>query len=316
MHDLAVVVTAMNEASWLEALLPTIAEHHGKIDFEVVIADIESTDDTREIVAGFDFARIVPVINHGFSHANNVAEATTNARYVLFLNADTEIVSGTLADLVRAMDGRPEVGLASVRQMTGNGGLYPTMRRFATPARRLAEALGSERFAPELGQRVLDVGRYEHETTCDWMTGAFMLVRREALESAGRLDERFFFTAEEQDLCIRMHQAGWQTRHLLDLTIRHHAGKRGADTRFAQQRAFAEMQLARKHFGPVSLRAFQLALALNHALRSLSPSSARRRAARAAFRASLGQVGSPFAEPPPTSIPPGQVARAQTGQPT
>lgn len=316
MRDLAVVVTAMNEARWLEALLPTIAERHGEIDFEVVVADIESTDDTRAVVERFAFARAVPVINRGFSHANNVAEATTDARYVLFLNADTEIADGTLADLVRAMDERPEVGLAGVRQLTGSGELYPTMRRFVTPARRLAEALGSERLAPGLGQRVLDLGGYAQETACDWMTGAFMFVRREALESAGRLDERFFFTSEEQDFCMRVRDSGWEVRHLLELTIIHHAGRRGLDARFAQQRAFAEMQLAAKHFGPARLRAFQGALALNHLLRTLSPSAERRRASLAALDATLGRVGSPFAAPPPTALPPGQLARARAGEPT
>jgi hypothetical protein len=316
MHDLAIVVTAMNEASWLKALLPTIGDHHGPIDFEVVVADVESTDETHSVVERFDFARAVSVINRGFSHANNVAEATTDARYVLFLNADTEIVDGTLSDLVRAMDERPEVGLASVRQLTSTGETYPTMRRFATPGRRLAEALGSERFADGLGQRLLDMRRYEEETACDWMTGAFMLVRREALDSAGRLDERFFFTGEEQDLCMRLHAAGWEIRHLLELTIVHHAGKRGIDVRFAQQRAFAEMQLAAKHFGPLRLRAFRAALALNHGLRLISLSAAQRRANWAALRATLGRVGSPFAEPPVTALPAGQVTRARASSPT
>ena len=76
MHDLAIVVTAMNAGSWLRTLLPTIAATHGDIDFEVVIADIESSDDTAAIVDEFAFARRVPVLNAGFAHANNVATAT------------------------------------------------------------------------------------------------------------------------------------------------------------------------------------------------------------------------------------------------
>ena len=315
MHDLAVVVPSMNDGGWLKALLPTIDAAHGEISFEVVIADVESRDETREVAGRYDFTRVVPVINAGFAHANNVAAATTDARYVLYLNADTEIVDGTLADLVHAMDDRPGVGLASVRQLTADGRIYPTMRRFATPGRRLAEALGSERFAPHYGQRILDLELYGREMACDWTTGAFMFVRREALQSAGQLDERFFFTAEEQDLCLRIHQAGWEVRHLTQLTIVHHAGKRGIDARFAQQSAFAEMQLATKHFGPLRRRAFQAALALNHGMRLGSPSRARRHAARGALEATLGRRGSPFRDPPPTATPPGQTARARAGEP-
>ncbi len=315
-RDLAVVVTAMNEARWLHALLPTIAAGHGALDFEVVVADIESTDDTLEVVARFPFARAVPVINRGFSHANNVAAATTDARYVLYLNADTELAEGTLAEMVAAMDERPAVGLAGVRQRRPTGELLPTMRRFASPGRRLATALGSERLAPRLGKRVLDLDLYSSERSCDWTVGSFMLVRREALESAGALDERFFFTAEEEDFCLRIRRAGWDVRHLPQFTIVHHAGRRGIDERFARQLAFAEMQFAAKHFGPVRLRAFQAALALNHSLRLLSPSAARRRASRAALDATLGRVGSPFQAPPATAMPAGQFARARSGEAT
>lgn len=315
-RDLAVVVTAMNEARWLDALLPTIAAGHGPIDFEVVVADIESTDDTLAVIARFPFARAVPVVNRGFSHANNVAAATTDARYILYLNADTELAEGTLADLVTAMDERPDVGLAGVRQLDPAGALLPTMRRFASPGRRLATALGSERLVPRLGKRVLDTSLYTDERSCDWTVGSFMLVRREALESAGALDERFFFTAEEEDLCLRVRRAGWDIRHLPQFAIVHHAGKRGIDVRFAQQAAFAEMQFAAKHFGPVRLRAFQAVLAFNHTIRLLSPSAGRRRASRAALEATLGRVGSPFQTPPETAMPAGQFARARSGEAT
>jgi N-acetylglucosaminyl-diphospho-decaprenol L-rhamnosyltransferase len=316
MRDLAVVITAMNEARWLQALLPTIDRGHGSADFEVVVADIESTDDTREVIAAFPFVRAVPVVNRGFAHANNVAAATTDARYILYLNADTELAEGTLADLVAAMDERPEVGLAGVRQLNAAGTLLPTMRRFASPGRRLATALGSERLAPRLGKRVLDMELYRTERSCEWTVGSFMLVRREALESAGAMDERFFFTAEEEDFCMRIRGAGWDVRHLPQFAIVHHAGKRGLDERFATQLAFAEMQFAAKHFGPIRLRAFQAALALNHSIRLLSPSAARRRVSRAALDATLGRVGSPFAPPPETAMPPGQFARARSGEAT
>lgn len=316
MRDLAVVVTAMNEARWLESLLPTIAARHGEIDFEVVVADIESTDDTRQVIGRFPFARAVPVVNRGFAHANNVAAATTDARHLLYLNADTELVEGTLAELVAAMDERPAVGLAGARQLSPAGTVLPTMRRFTTPGRRLAMALWTERVAEGLGKRVLDMDRYAREGSCDWIVGSCMLIRREALESAGALDERFFFTAEEEDLCLRVREAGWDVRYLPTFTIVHHAGKRGADARFAQQGAFAEMQFAAKHFGPVRLRAFQVALALHHALRLVSPTPDRRRASRAALDAALGRVGSPFQDPPGTAMPPGQFVRARSGQAT
>jgi hypothetical protein len=316
MRDLAIIVTSMNEAQWLRALLPTIASHAGDIDFEVIIADIESEDDLAEVVASHSFARTVPVVNRGYAHANNVATLTADARYVLYLNPDTEILDGTFSALLAALEERPAVGLVGVRQLTPEGQIYPTMRRFTSPARRAAEALWSERLAPSLGRRVLDTERYSREVSCDWTIGSFMLVRSEALMSAGLMDERFFFTCEEQDLCWRIREAGWDVRHLPTMTIVHHIGKRGIDRRIAQQRAFAEMQFAHKHFSARGRFVFQGALVLNHALRTVSLQRERRRAERAALDAALGRASSPFRAPPQTALPAGTVTAARSGAAT
>jgi hypothetical protein len=126
--------------------------------------------------------------------------------------------------------------------------LFPTIRRFPNAVRAVFEALGSERSpfrASWLGERELDLGRYEHEIACDWTSGSFLLVRREALESAGLFDERFFIYSEETDLCLRIKAAGWEIRHLPTMTILHHAQKAGANPKMEAQLAFAGLQYAR-----------------------------------------------------------------------
>ena len=117
MHDLAIVIVSTNEGHWLRPCLSTIFEHEGGIELEVVVADNESTDETSAVVGEFAGARVVPCRNRGFAHANNRGYMTTNARYVLFLNPDTEILQGTFGELVRALDERPGVGLVGVRQV-------------------------------------------------------------------------------------------------------------------------------------------------------------------------------------------------------
>ena len=147
------------------------------------------------------------------------------------------------------------MGLAGVRQITADGQLYPSMRRFPNAARALGEALCSERWPIHpswSGERVLDMRAYDREQDCDWTVGAFMLARREALLSAGVMDERFFLQCEEPDLCLRMKRAGWSVRHLPIMTIVHHAGKGGRDPRMAAQDAYARRQYARKHFSPAT----------------------------------------------------------------
>ena len=208
MDDLAIIIISTNEAKWLRPCLSSIFEHAGAIQLDVIVVDNQSTDGTRELVEKeFPAARVISSRNRGFAHANNRGAMASDARYVLFLNPDTEIREGTLEDLVRALDDRPSVGLVGVKQYTSGGVLYPTARRFPSATRALAEALWSERWpfhAAWLGERELRLELYNRELSCDWTSGSFMLARREALESTGLMDERSFIYSEEPDLCLRM----------------------------------------------------------------------------------------------------------------
>ncbi|HKN45568.1 MAG TPA: glycosyltransferase, partial [Propionibacteriaceae bacterium] len=96
MDDLAVIVVSTNEAHWLGPCLGTVFAHMGDLRADVVVADNRSTDSTHEFVESeFPAARVVTCNNHGFGHANNCGLLTTDARYVVFLNPDTEIRDGS-----------------------------------------------------------------------------------------------------------------------------------------------------------------------------------------------------------------------------
>lgn len=309
MHDLAVIIVSTNEAKWLTPCLSTVFGRAGDLELDVVIADNESTDGTAELVAReFPAARVVPTVNRGFSYANNRALMTCDARYVLFLNPDTEIVDGTFEELVAALDARPEVGLAGVRHLTGDGALFPTIRRFPNALRSIGQALGAERLPHRPSwscERELDPEPYEREVECDWTTGAFMIARREALESAGILDERYFIYCEEPDLCLRMKRGGWQVRHLPVMTIIHHAGKGGLSPKMQAQDAYARKQYAHKHFSPPHRAAYLLALAFGYALRWAT--AGRRDPGRKAVAASslatlTGRAAPPFGQPPGVAV--------------
>jgi GT2 family glycosyltransferase len=313
MHDLAIITISTNEGHWLRPCLSTIFERQGDITLDVVVADNMSTDGTRELVQSeFPAARVVTCENHGFSHANNRGLLTTDARWVLFINPDTEIVDGTFAGLIREAESRHDVGLVGVRQIRADGTLHPTIRYFPNALRALGEALGSERWPlPRryLGERELDLSLYEREHECDWTSGSFLLVRREALESSGFLDERFFIYSEETDLCMRIKKAGWRVVHLPSMTIVHHEGKAGIRGKIMAQDVFTRMQYARKHFSPAHRAVYWLALALKYGgratlARGAEPTETQR--LRDAYRFALetlaGRRGSPYEAPPPIAL--------------
>jgi len=320
--DLAIVVISTNEAHWLERCLPTVFDHAGDATLDVIVVDNSSTDNTRELVASeFPQARIVSSLNRGFGYGNNRGLEQANARYQLLLNPDTEIVQGTFGELVAIMDERPSVGLAGVRQCTADGALSPTIRRFPNAGRALGEALFSERWPLHpswSGERVLDMDVYDQERECDWTSGSFMLIRADALLSAGLLDERSFIYSEEPDLCLRIKRSGWKVMHLPQMTITHHVGKAGVRPRMIAQDAYSRKLYAEKHLGPLHRRAYLSAVGLRHLVRAAGSvfdrehGDARREAGFRALRTLLGREEPPFGQPPQTAIAPGPREPSQT----
>jgi GT2 family glycosyltransferase len=310
--DLAIVIVSTNEAHWLDACLSTVFAHAGDATLDVIVVANDCTDNTRELVEmGFPEARVVDSRNHGFGYANNRGLEQANARYSLMLNPDTEVVSGTFGELVAVLDADPGIGMAGVRQVLGDGTLWPTIRRFPSVSRALGEALFSEHWPVHpswSGERVLDSAAYDVEADCDWPVGSFMLCRREALKSAGLLDERFFIYCEEPDLCLRMRRDGWRIRHLPQMTIIHHVAKAGIRPRNIAQYAFASQQYAHKYFGPVKRPAYVASVGLRHALRLVSSlfdrkhGRLRREASLRALRTLAGRQEPPFGVPPATAL--------------
>jgi GT2 family glycosyltransferase len=295
-YDVCAIIVSHNGKAWLEPALSSLYARADGVDLDVVVVDNGSDGAAAYVERRFPAARTITCPNRGFAHANNRALRTADARYVLFLNPDTEFLAGSLAELIAALGRRPEVGLAGVRQVGSDGALAPSMRRFPSTANMLAEAFGAERLPGlrrVLGERRLDTGLYARETPCDWTSGSFMLARREALAGDG-FDERFFLFSEETDLCWRLKRDGWEVIHLPCVTIRHH--EHGASARLEAQIAYARLQFARKHLRRIAF--YRAALGLRYALRAVGR---RDREGREAARSALNTVLSeraPFAVAP------------------
>src|SRR5262249_7137450 len=185
-HDLAVIVVSHDQGRWLARCLPSLREHAEGLDLDVVVVDNGPSGDVGEL----EGARVLRTENRGFAAANNAGLAEIDARWVLFLNPDTELLEGSLADL---LDAREDVGGVGVPQVEATGELTRTMRRFPSGSRALGDALGLERLPgrPDwLGERELRLDRYDREFEGDWTIGSFLLARREALDRVGGFDER------------------------------------------------------------------------------------------------------------------------------
>jgi N-acetylglucosaminyl-diphospho-decaprenol L-rhamnosyltransferase len=268
--DLSVVVVTYNGRELALETLASAQANAGPISTEWLVADSGSTDGTPEAVErDFPEARVFRCKNLGFAHGNNVALRAARGRYLLLLNPDVEIERGTFADLVAALDERPHVGAASVVQRGAGGELLPSIRRFPSPSRDMGEALFCPRWPilRHVQELDMDFERYFEERPADWLSGAFLVARREAVERVGLMDERFFLYSEEIDWCYRIHRAGWDIRHLPVMEIVHHCG--GYAPERVAELCHSRVLFARKHFRPLRAASIRAALALKHTVRLL-----------------------------------------------
>jgi GT2 family glycosyltransferase len=209
-------------------------------DWSAVIVDNGSTTPLHGIDRDPRIRVELPGRNLGYARGVNLAldRLPTSAPYVLLLNADVLVEPETLGGVLEVLEARPDVGAVTCRLLLPTGDIDPACRRSEpTAVTALAKQLGLSRLFPR--SRVL--GRYNltyldelepHEI--DSGTGAFLLLRRSALDDAGgRLDERFFLYGEDLDLCRRIRQAGHRILYWPEVTALHVKGSgkiRGART--------------------------------------------------------------------------------------
>lgn len=228
--DLAVVVASFNVAPLLKDCLESIETARGALEVEVVVVDNDSSDGSPEMVsASFPDVRLIRNdTNVGFARANNRAIKETGARYVLLLNPDTRIPERTLEPMIAFLDEHPDVGVVGPRVVRPDGRLDEACRRsFPTPLSAAARFLQLDRVFPK--SRTL--GRYRQtfrdpsdRYEVDSVVGAFMMLRRSALEDVGVLDEDFFMFGEDLDWCWRFKNSDWRIYYLGDHEVIHHKG--------------------------------------------------------------------------------------------
>ncbi|HEV7771220.1 MAG TPA: glycosyltransferase [Solirubrobacterales bacterium] len=267
--DISVIVVTHNGREMALRTLRSAMAAAGSASLEWLVVDAGSTDGSAEAIEReLPEVRVLRRDNGGFAASNNVGLGLTRGRYVLLLNPDVEILTGTLGDLVAAMDARPELALASVIQRGTDGELQASIRRFPSPLRSLGEALFAAHWPVLRTLQELEARdeRYKHEGPADWLVGAFLIARREAVEAVGPLDKRFFLYSEEIDWCYRFWQAGRSVGHLPVIAVTHHGGGRSRGDLMAQL-SHSRRLFAAKHYGPARQLGIGAALALGHAIR-------------------------------------------------
>ena len=206
--DVSVVVVTYNAMPYLERCLESVA------GLERIVVDHGSTDGTLELVRErFPDALLLEAENRGLAAGWNAGFRVASGRYVLLLNADAWVVGDSVTRLVEFADRHPEAAVVGPRLRNVDGSLQRSVRGFPTLWRLATEYLFLRKLAPR--SRLLNAfyaGDFDHDEVreAEFVMGACLLVRREAADAVGLLDESFFLFNEETDWCYRFRAAGWK----------------------------------------------------------------------------------------------------------
>ncbi len=230
--DISVIIVNWNTRDLLQGCLDSLRKTVPGISYEVIVVDNASRDGSVPMLKE-EFPDVILMenrTNRGFGAANNQALAAMRGRYALLLNTDTVVTAGAVASLYAFMELHPEAAMACGQLLNADGSRQNSLAAFPN----LLTLLTNTSLLEYLWPRRYPSKRYDWEEpiAVDSCIGACLLVRKEAIEQVGTLDERYFFFFEETDWAYRMHLAGWKVFHVPGAFIYHFQGQSiGRDVR-------------------------------------------------------------------------------------
>jgi GT2 family glycosyltransferase len=236
--ELSIIFVNWNAGALLSQAVDTIVAYHPSVEYEIVVVDNASTDDSiarlRSGTRGKTLEQLgrLRIIqndqNRGFGAANNQAFKATNSPLVLVLNPDTQVTAGSIDRLIETVRSDSRVGAAGPRILNPDGSLQISVWR--NPPAAWEIFLSSLKLYLMLPRRfrgeLLLGGHWEHnhKRTVPMLGGAAILVRREVIETVGGFDERYHMYGEDHDWCLRITQAGWLLTFQPEATVFHQGG--------------------------------------------------------------------------------------------
>ena len=223
--DVSVIIVTRNTCVLTRAAIQSVLAGHDSPAREILVVDNDSTDDTASVLP-HEFPQIQFIRskkNLGFARACNLAAKSSSGEFLLLLNSDTRLSPEALGQAVAWMRGRPQCAVAGAQLLNADGTRQNSIANFPTLATELLNKSLLRRLRPE------KFPGKEHEfrepVEVESVVGAFMLIRKEAWDALGGLDERYFFFFEETDFCLQARRKGFRIFHLPEVCVWHGQGQ-------------------------------------------------------------------------------------------
>lgn len=225
--DLSIIIVNLNTCELLKQCLQAVHNSVMGIDFEVIVVDNGSYDESVGFVKQqYPHLRLIEnKSNIGFAKANNQGIKVSKGRYLLLLNSDAFLLENTIKEMINFADNQNEVAVVGSMWLNPDGSFQASYNDFP---KLLPECMLSLGIAKILYSPFFPSYPPEESTKikrCDWVGGACMLVRKSAIDEVGLLNENYFMYVEEADWCYRMVKAGWEVFYLPQAKVIHLGGQ-------------------------------------------------------------------------------------------
>jgi GT2 family glycosyltransferase len=231
--SIAVIIVNFNSGDALGATLASLEAGLSGCDWQAIVVDNASQDGSQEAATRYRSVTLLrQAANSGFAAGVNRGAAATSAPLVLILNPDCRLASGAVRSLTDEMERHPDCGVIGPKILDPDGALQESARgdpnmltglfgRTSALSRRLPRLSLVRR---NLVSESLSKAGHASERV-DWVSGACMLVRREAFQQVRGFDEGYFLYWEDADFCRRLRNAGRETRYMPSATVVHDVGQ-------------------------------------------------------------------------------------------
>ncbi len=264
--DLSIIIVNYNVKYFLEHCLSSVIKAVSTISSEIFVVDNNSTDGSKEYFEN-KFSKVTFIYNSenvGFAKANNQALKNCTGKYILFLNPDTIVSEDCFTKCIAFLQNTLDCGALGVKMIDGAGNfLKESKRAFPSPLTSLYKLIGLTKLFPKSKKFAnYHLGHLSQNDIqqVDVLAGAFLMTRKNILDTIGSFDEQFFMYGEDVDLSYRIQKAGWSNYYFANTTIIHFKGestKRGS-LNYIKMFYKAMRQFVQKHYGSTKAKTFNL----------------------------------------------------------
>ncbi|ADE16357.1 glycosyl transferase family 2 [Nitrosococcus halophilus Nc 4] len=263
MISISIIIVNYNTRNLLQECLKSVIRNTKDLDCEIIVIDNQSADGSIDMIRSKfpNIYLIANTANQGFAKANNQALAVAKGEYIFFLNPDTIVLNGALAQLFAFCQSDSRIAVVGPRLYKNYAREHhPSIRTFSQPILVILSCLPFSRW-------ILYFYHYyiiqrEQIQDVDWLAGAAFMMPRRILDKIGYFDERYFVYSEEEDLCLRAHKAGYRVVYYPPAEVVHLKGKSSEQEPIQASRYFWESKLSffYKYYPSWKVKSFRWAL--------------------------------------------------------